>query len=134
MLSEADLIGVWQLISNLDVDEDGTTSEGPLGPHPKGLLMYGGHGYMSVSMMRTDRLSGAGSGPGRHPTTYMGYSGTWRLVDGVVVHEVEVSSHRHMVNTKQIREAVLDDDCLTLYATAFIGGRPQRRMLRWQRA
>lgn len=133
MLSEADLIGVWQLTSNLDVDEDGTTSEGPLGPHPKGLLIYGEHGYMSVSMMRTGRLSGTGSGRERPLTTYMGYSGTWRLVDDAVVHEVEISSHRHMVDTKQIREAVLDDDRLTLYATALIGGRPQRRVLTWQR-
>lgn len=134
MLSEADFIGVWRLISNLDVDEDGTTSEGPLGPHPKGLLIYGGHGYMSVSMMRTGRLSGASSGPGRPPTTYMGYSGTWRLVAGVVVHEVQVSSHPRMVDTKQIREAVLDDDLLTLYATTLIDGRTQRRVLSWQRA
>lgn len=134
MLSEAGLIGVWRLISNLDVDEDGATSEGPLGPYPKGLLIYGGHGYMSVSMMRTGHVSGAGSGPERPATAYMGYSGTWRLVDGVVVHEVEVSSHGHLVNTKQIREAVLDEDRLTLYSTAHINGQPQRRVLRWQRA
>lgn len=134
MLSEADIIGVWRLISNLDVDEDGATSEGPLGPHPKGLLIYSGHGYMSVSMMRTGRLSGASSGPGKPPTTYMGYSGTWRLIDGVVVHEVEVSSHPRMVNTTQIREAVLADARLTLYATALIDGRAQRRVLSWQRA
>jgi hypothetical protein len=134
MLSEACLIGAWQLISNLDLNEDGIASEGPLGLHPKGLLMYGEHGYMSVSMMRTDRLSDAGSGPARHPTFYMGYSGTWRLVDGVIVHEVEVSSHLHMVNTRQIREATLDDDRLTLYATARIGGRLARRVLSWQRA
>lgn len=134
MLSEADLIGVWQLVSNLDVDEDGAASEGPLGPHPKGLLIYGGHGYMSVSMMRTGRVSGASLGQGTPPTTYMGYSGTWQLVDGVVVHEIEVSSHPHMVDTKQVRKAVLAEDCLTLYATTLIDGRSQRRVLRWQRA
>lgn len=134
MLSEADLIGVWQLVSNMDVDEDGATSEGPLGAHPKGLLIYGVHGYMSVCMMRTGRSSGSGSEPGRLPTTYMGYSGTWWLADGMVVHEVEVSSHLHMVNTRQIREVVLDDDRLTLYATALIGGRPKRRVLSWQRS
>jgi len=134
MLSQADLLGVWQLISNLDVDEDGTASEGPLGPHPKGLLIYGGHGYMSVSMMRTGRVCGTGSESGSPPTAYMGYSGRWRLVDGVVVHEVDVSSHRHLVDTKQIREATLDEDCLTLYATALVDGRPQRRVLTWQRA
>lgn len=135
MLSEADLVGVWQLISNLEVDEDGATSEGPLGPHPKGLLIYGEHGYMSVSMMRAGRLSDSGSVPGTSSSTnYLGYSGTWRLTGGTVVHEVEVSSHRHMVNTKQVRRAVLDEDLLTLHATALIGGRTRRRVLRWRRA
>ena len=134
MLSEADLIGVWKLISNLGLDEGGIVSEGPLGPHPKGLLIYDGRGYMSVSMMRTGRLNDAGSGPVQPSTFYMGYSGTWRLVNDVIVHEVEVSSHPHMVNTKQIREAVLGDDRLTLYATALIGGRLARRVLSWRRA
>lgn len=134
MLSEACLIGAWQLISNLDLDADGIASEGPLGPHPKGLLMYGERGHMSVSMMRTERLNDAGPGPVRHPLFYMGYSGTWRLVNNMIVHEVEVSSHLHMVNTKQIRKAVLSDDRLTLYATARIGRRLTRRVLSWQRA
>lgn len=140
MLSEKDLIGVWRLISSLNVDEDGAISEGPLGPDPEGLLIYDAHGYMSVSMMRgetglsADAHSGvAGSGPRRPPTTYMGYSGTWRLVGEAVVHEVEVSSHRHMVNTKQLREAVLDGDRLTLRAQTLLGGQSVRRVLSWRR-
>lgn len=157
MLSERDLIGVWRLISNLDIDEAGNTSEGPLGPTPKGLLIYERDGYLSVSMMRNssaprcddsldeDDSPGENDSPGEDAgvgpqkpqtprTDYMGYSGKWRLVDGKAVHEVEVSSHRHMVDTEQIREIVLNGDRLTLYGTAIVGGRHQRRVLHWQRA
>jgi hypothetical protein len=134
MLSEADLIGVWRLISHLNVEEDGATSEGPLGPYPKGILIYDEKGHMSVSMMRTDCANGASSGQAKPPTTYLGYSGRWRLMNGTVVHEIEVSSHLYMVNTKQIREVVLDNNRLTLYATIRIGERVQRRVLKWLRA
>ena len=138
-----DLIGVWRLVSCLDIAEAGNTSEGPLGTAPRGLLIYDQHGYMSVSMMRSDHDDGSGNPP-RTATgairtapgmSYLGYSGTWRLADGpVVVHEVEVSAHPHMVGTEQIRQVVLQGDLLTLYGNAVISERPLRRMLNWQRA
>jgi hypothetical protein len=138
-----DLIGVWRLVSCLDLPEAGDASEGPLGTAPRGLLIYDPHGYMSVSMMRSDHDDESRNSPGTATDTirtapamsYMGYSGTWRLAVGpVVVHEVEVSAHPHMVGTEQIREVVLEGDQLTLYGTAVISERPLRRMLTWQRA
>lgn len=138
-----DLIGVWRLVSCLDITEAGNTAEGPLGTTPRGLLIYDPHGYMSVSMMRSDHEDGSGERFGAitdairtaPDMSYMGYSGKWRLADGpVVAHEVEVSAHPHMVGTEQIREVVLEGDQLTLYGTAVISERPLRRMLNWQRA
>ncbi|MGH3568642.1 MAG: lipocalin-like domain-containing protein [Pseudonocardia sp.] len=138
-----DLIGAWRLVSCLDITDAGSTSEGPLGTTPRGLLIYAPHGYMSVSMMRSDHGNGTGNLPSPAAGTvrtapdmsYMGYSGTWRLADGpVVVHAVQISAHPQMIGTEQIREVVLAGDQLTLYGTAVISERPLRRMLTWQRA
>ena len=118
-----ELVGAWRLLSYHDVDEaDGGLSEGPLGPDPRGLLIYTGSGHVSVGMMR-------GSGA----PSYMGYAGNWRLDGTTVVHEVRVASHGHLVGTEQVRDAVLDGRHLTLYGTAVLGARRQRRVLVWER-
>jgi hypothetical protein len=64
----------------------------------------------------------------------MGYSGKWRLCGGQVIHEVMVSAHHHIVDTELIREWSIREDRLTIYGTALIEERPQRRVLNWQRA
>lgn len=135
-VSAVELVGVWRLVSCLDLTETGDTTEGPLGTAPRGLLIYHPHGYMSVSMMRSDELNR--SDPDTIQTapamSFMGYSGSWRLVEGpAVVHRVEVSAHPHMVGTEQTREVVLEADQLFLYGTAVISARPLRRRLHWQR-
>ncbi len=123
-----DLIGVWRLISYVDLDEAGGSREGPLGPDPQGLLIYGDHGHMSVSMMRGDHATAPESA-----TVFMGYAGTWRPVEGAVKHHVSVSAHPFQVGTELTREAELDGDRLVLHGVAVIDGRPQRRVLTWQR-
>ncbi|MFG2634189.1 lipocalin-like domain-containing protein [Streptomyces sp. NPDC048362] len=123
-----DLIGVWSLIAYVDLDEEGGSHEGPLGPDPRGLLIYGDHGHMSVSMMRGDHATAPASA-----TVFMGYAGTWRPVDGVVKHDVTVSAHPFQVGTELTREAELDGERLVLHGVAIIDGRPRRRRLTWQR-
>uniref|UniRef100_UPI002455E220 lipocalin-like domain-containing protein n=1 Tax=Nocardia abscessus TaxID=120957 RepID=UPI002455E220 len=84
-MNATDLVGTWELVSYYDIDEQDTTSRGPLGDSPRGLLIYGAHGYMSVSMMRTD------GAPGANP--FMGYAGTWRRSGTEVVHAISVCSN-----------------------------------------
>ncbi|MEV6563898.1 lipocalin-like domain-containing protein [Streptomyces kronopolitis] len=89
-ISPGELVGSWRLESYVDVHEDGSTSEGPLGPAPAGLLIYSADGHVSVSMMRTTD----GPSRGRAPAiSFMGYAGTWQLSGRQAVHEVSVSSH-----------------------------------------
>jgi hypothetical protein len=127
-VSENGLIGAWRLTAYLDVDGAGGTSEGPLGAAPRGLLIYGTGGYMSVSMMRT----GPGADPADLSSLFKGYAGRWRLDGGRLVHDVEVSENPRLVDTVQVRDWALDGDRLTLYGTAPAGG--QRRVLVWKRA
>jgi hypothetical protein len=131
-VSEDELVGAWQLESYVGVDEEGRTCDGPLGSAPRGLLIYGADRHMSVSMMRTDHGPSHDAGP---ITRFMGYAGMWRLAGTRVVHDVTVSSHSHMVGTRQLRDLVLGGDVLTLSGTAFVAAnRPQRRVLTWRRA
>lgn len=127
MLAEGDLVGVWRLDSHHYLNGDGSTDEGPLGERPDGMLIYEARGYVSVAMMRTE------DGPRTDGPVvrYMGYSGCWRVSDDLVIHEVAVSSDPRIVNTAQIREALLDHDGLTLRRR--IDETPRYIVLRWQR-
>ncbi len=127
MLMFADhLWGSWELRSYYDIDDEDRTSEGPLGIAPSGLLIYAPRGHMSVSMMRTDAAAG------RPP--FMGYAGNWRIAGDEVVHAISVCSNPAWANTEQRRRASLTGDTLTLIGAAMVDGRPQRRVLTWQRS
>lgn len=127
-MSAEKLVGVWRLVSYVDLDESGNDHEGPLGPDPQGLLIYGDHGHMSVSMMRGDHATAP-----EGTTHFMGYAGTWRLDGDRVLHRVSISAHPFQVGTELVREGDLRGDTLTLRGTAVIAGRPQDRVLTWQR-
>ncbi|MEO3756415.1 lipocalin-like domain-containing protein [Streptomyces sp. B6B3] len=131
-LTPGDLVGTWRLESYLTVGPDGATAEGPLGPAPAGLLLYGADHRMSVSMMRTDDAE-----PGAEPragTRFMGYAGGWRLAGRQVVHTVAVSSHSYLLGTRQVRDCVLDDEVLTLTGSARTADGVRRGVLTWRRA
>ncbi|POM22827.1 hypothetical protein BTM25_50320 [Actinomadura rubteroloni] len=124
-----DLVGVWTLAAFHDVEADGERSEGPLGPEPRGLLIYTADGHVSVHMMR---VTGTASAPGARD--YMGYGGTWRIEDGRIVHTIRVTPTRPWIDTEQIRVAEPDGrDRLTLHGSARVGDAERRRVLEWRR-
>ncbi|MCK7625839.1 lipocalin-like domain-containing protein [Streptomyces sp. RS10V-4] len=127
-LTAAQLTGSWRLLAFHETDAAGTvTGEGPLGPDPRGRLVYLPDGQVSVHMMRSP------DAPDGTPS-YMGYAGTWRLVDGrTVVHRITLTPRRDWIGTEQTRRAALAGDRLTLHAATRIGGRPHHRVLVWQR-
>lgn len=125
-LTGLELTGVWRLTAYFDIDDAGVTSEGPLGPDPRGLLYYAADGYMSVDMMRPDAPQGA--------VGYMGYAGFWRMSGNQMVHMIEVCSNPRWADTEQVRDMELDGDRLTLVGSAPVNGRDQRRILHWKRA
>ena len=118
MLAEIDLIGSWRLVAHFYLEDDGSTSEGPLGDRADGLLIYHADGYMAASLMRMEPPDGQDGSPSESylgsTDDYLGYSGRWHLRDDRVVHEVAVASHRRVVNTEQIREVHIHDDVLRL--------------------
>lgn len=136
MLSEKDLVGVWRLATHLYLDDDGSTSEGPLGDRADGLLIYHEDGYMAASMMRTEPLTNEdGSQRASYlgsSDSYLGYSGRWHLRDGMVVHEVAIGSHPRVVNTEQVREVQFNEDYLRLRRQ--LGGPHRYVVMDWRRA
>ncbi|MYT28897.1 MULTISPECIES: lipocalin-like domain-containing protein [unclassified Streptomyces] len=131
-VSPEELVGAWELMSYVTVEESGALSEGPLGPDPRGLLLYSADGRVAVSMMRGDPPPSGREGPAAR---FMGYAGTWRLDGKQVVHQVVVSSHAYLVGTRQTRQLTLEGPVLTLSGSAgAAGGPPQQRVLIWRRA
>lgn len=49
------LIGAWTLVSYQEIPVDGSESFEPLGPDPRGIIMYTPDGYMSAQLSRPDR-------------------------------------------------------------------------------
>ena len=135
MLSEKDVVGTWRLVAHYYLEDDGSTSEGPLGDQAEGLLIYHEDGHMTASMMRTKPATSQDGSP---PATYLGsaddflgYAGRWRLNDGVVVHDVSIGSHPRVVNTQQIREIQLHDGHLRLRRR--LGGPHAYVVMDWRR-
>ncbi len=125
-MTASELVGTWELVSYFDIDDADVRTEGPLGAAPRGLLIYNAHGYVSVSMMRTDAAPGA--------APFMGYAGTWRREGAEIVHAISVCSNPAWANTEQVRQMSLRGDVLTLIGSAEVNGRAQRRILTWRRA
>jgi hypothetical protein len=118
MISEKDLAGVWRLVAHYYLEDDGSTSEGPMGDQADGLLIYHEDGYMSASLMRTEPLTSSNGTP---PPTYLGsadnylaYAGRWHVRDETVVHDVVIGSHPRVVDTRQVREVKVNDTDLRL--------------------
>ena len=142
-MTTSDLVGVWRLISFHDVDDEGNRHEGPLGPNPGGMLFYSVDGHVSVSMMRAPQGQAAGTAgragtagtagrAGPAPQGYMSYAGTWRRSGEKVFHTITVAPDPLWLGTEQVRDLLLDGDRLTLCGNSLVG-RPQRRILEWER-
>ncbi|WP_227982748.1 lipocalin-like domain-containing protein [Nocardia spumae] len=126
-MTATDLVGTWELLSYYDIDDADVRSEGPLGPAPRGLLIYTAQGSVSVSMMRTDSTAATNA--------FMGYAGTWRTTGtATVMHAISVCSNPAWAGTEQVRHLSLDGDVLTLVGAARVDGRTQRRILTWRRS
>ncbi|MEU7616417.1 lipocalin-like domain-containing protein [Micromonospora rifamycinica] len=136
MLAEEDLTGTWRLVAHYYLEHDGAVSEGPLGDHADGLLIYHEDGYMAASLMRTAPPAGGdGSPPAAYLGSvddYLGYSGRWRLRGNTVMHYVIIGSQPRVVGTEQVREVTLDDGVLRL--TRHLGGPHDFVVMDWRRA
>ncbi|MFE4975541.1 lipocalin-like domain-containing protein [Kitasatospora sp. NPDC056651] len=132
MVSEQDLIGAWQLIAHYYLEDDGSTSEGPLGDDAVGLLIYHQSGHMAASMMRTRPATDGTATYLGSADDFLSYAGRWQLREGAVVHRVSIGSHARVIDTEQVREVLLTDGRLRLRRR--LGGPHDYVVMDWQHA
>jgi len=111
-------VGSWHLKSWMVREPDGRESM-PLGPEPRGLLVYTGDGWMAATLMVPGRARHAvddpmGATPAEAQASMAGfhaYSGRYRFEgDGTVIHEVEIALLPNMIGTVQRRFFRFDGD------------------------
>lgn len=140
-LAAADLIGAWRLRTWVSEDEGGVRY--PMGELAEGILVYTADGTMITTIGRaggppTDGALGAGPADRSLDslTTFIAYSGTFRVDGADVVHEVAMSLFTGWIGTTQRRHVALSADGreLTLSADPFVvGGRLSAQRLTWDR-
>lgn len=138
----ADLVGTWRLLTWISEGEDGVVH--PMGEIPEGVLVYTADGTMITTFGRTgrppidggDMLAGPVDQRLDAMTTFIAYSGTFRVEGGDVVHDVTVSLFPNWVGTTQRRHVALSADGreLTLSSDPFLlRGRLSTQRLTWER-
>ena len=118
------LVGTWKLVSFEERRPNGETIY-PIGPKPRGILIYDHAGTMSVQIMRDPALGPPSADP---RDTYYAYFGRYdvRAPGTAVVHHVEGSMRPSEVGVDYTRSVRLRGDRLIL-------GLSSIRTLTWQR-
>jgi hypothetical protein len=135
------LIGTWRLVPwETRSLADGRVSY-PLGKDAVGYIMYGQDGYMSVSIMGSERatfsagdlLSGSAQERAQAAGTYVSYCGRYEFRGDTVVHHVELSLFPNWVGVEQERLVEVKGDRLMLSTRPLLlGGAQQTAHLIWE--
>lgn len=142
MLVAADLVGTWRLRSWTATADDGV--EHPMGDQPEGVLVYTPDGTMITTIGRAGRSPIDGgdmlAGPDDQRlaafTSFIAYSGSFRVDAGDVVHSVTMSLFPNWIGTEQRRHVSLAADGRELELSSdpfMLRGRLSVQRLRWER-
>ncbi|MFC1923927.1 lipocalin-like domain-containing protein [Chloroflexota bacterium] len=142
-MKKKDFTGTWKLVSSEFRLPDGQAFY-PYGRDAVGMLMYSDSGYMSVQIMRRerllftsgDRLTGTAEEIKSAFEGYAAYFGTYRVnqKEGTVTHQVEGSLFPNWAGINQERFFELSDGQLTLRTPEVIlGGQQMTGILQWKR-
>jgi hypothetical protein len=137
------LIGTWKLISDKQVNADGSSSD-LYGASPLGQLIYDSNGHMSVHLLTRDLTKCGTQDRRKCPDSaarsafdnYLGYWGRFKVPAGgkSVVHIIEGASAPDWIGTSQERFFELSGDRLTLTTPMQqIAGVESKTVLVWQR-
>jgi hypothetical protein len=142
MIDKADLLGRWDIVSWLQLYEDGRR-QAPLGEALEGFIRYLPDDQMICMIARADRAAFASGGQWNADETEMAgayrsmlaYAGRYRVEGDAVVHEVAISLFPNWKGGEQRRQVRLEGG--TLYIEAHLEqGTPEARVaqLKWRRA
>jgi len=118
------VLGAWELVSFNSTDVATGVVEHPLGPSPRGLIVYTPDGHMSAQLANPD-MSG-----------YVAYCGRFAVNEetSTVHHDVTMSMMPELLAQPQFRQASVDGELLTLSATSSDAVGTTHSSLVWRRA
>ncbi len=142
MITKKDLLGVWKIESWTIGYSDRDDISNPFGEDPEGYLMYNDCGWMSVSISSRDRpelpkdvafrdlpesLKAAAF------SSYLQYTGPFRIDGGDVIHAVAQSLNPNFPGTEQLRHAELDGHTLVLSGKEEVGAITRYHSVVWHK-
>ena len=141
-MSKQLLVGSWKLVSFESRDVNGSISY-PWGKDTVGYLMYNADGYMSVTIMSSNRAKfssedlkgGATEEKVAAADTYISYCGRYEVKQDTVIHHIELSFFPNWIGVDQKRELSIDGNRLSLSTPPIaVGGIEHTHHLIWERA
>ncbi len=133
-----DLVGTWNLVTDVNTSADGRKVE-PFGPTPKGMAIFDSDGHFAIVISRPDlpkfasnnRMQGT---PEENKTIVqrsIGFFGAYSVANGVIIQHAEGGTWPSWIGTDQKRTiASFAGDEQTWTTIASFGGTSE---LRWQR-
>jgi hypothetical protein len=117
-----ELIGTWRLLSYIEVPLGGGDSAFPYGKSPKGLLLYGPDGFMSVQISASeevkfisgDKMIASNEEVTKRLRSYIAFSGRY-IVDnnrGGIIYSIDTCLYPNWEGTKQSRKIDFEGDVL----------------------
>lgn len=139
---QADVVGWWKLVSVTGTTADGRRNETPFGANPTGALYYSPKGRMMLmlsygarpALSLADRVNAPVGERADAFATFFSYAGRYTIVDGRMVHHIEVASYQNWVGTDLTRVLRVEGRRLTLVTPPLPGiGGAQSNELVWER-
>jgi hypothetical protein len=133
-----DLVGTWNLVTDVNTSADGRRVE-PFGSAPKGMAIFDSDGRFAIVISRPDlakfvsnnRMQGTPEENKAIVQGSIGFFGTYSVVDGAVVQHVEGGTWPGWIGTDQKRMITsFAGDEQTWTTIASFGGTSE---LRWRR-
>lgn len=135
-------VGVWRLSSFVMENEESGQASNRFGEHPDGYLIFSTSGYMSVVINAERRVPMSGNLEKATEekaslfSSMTAHAGKYKVIDGRLIHRVDVAHDPKMVGTDLLRSLrFLDSDTLesTLPTTTTPDGKKLRGVLVWKR-
>ena len=134
------VVGTWSLVA-ARAWTDSASDEAPYGEAPRGLLAYTAAGRVVAmishghrELLSGDRISAPVGERANAFASFFAYGGRFDVVDGRVVHHVEVASVENWVGTDLVRLMAFDGSRLTLRTPPLaVGGEMRVTELYWER-
>jgi len=117
-----ELIGTWNLLSFIEVPIKGIDSKFPMGKKPKGILIYGPDGYMSIEITNSnfisdtsDKLKSNEQGANSDLDKMITYTGSYKINDSIATVQHIINSSTSAIIDKEFHERKIDFEGDILY-------------------